>query len=182
MAAAADPILLVRTELGIHNTDDYFNAGAMLMHMENWRSQNVSENAIKFLADNPEKTKLLLEQDALNATLIGKWFRLNSKYNFTWLFEYLSIPTKELLKDKVIVHYITPNKPWHSLTRNKFRYLYHYYLKLSPKSHEKKYTDFKWSLKSIWVFTRIRIKEFYFDKKLNKILPIKKWSEYSQVY
>ena len=181
IGVASDPCLDVRHELGIHTCEDYFNAGVMLIDNKNWREQNVSENAIKYLRDYPEKIKLV-DQDALNATLIGKWFKIDRKYNYTWLFEYLQVPTKELLKDKIIVHYITPKKPWHSLTRNKFRYLYHHYLKLSPKSHEKKYTDFEWSLKNIWIFTRIRIKEFYFDRKLDKVFPIKKWTKYSQAY
>ncbi len=182
LAAASDPILLVREELGIYKTEDYFNAGVMLIHLQNWRNQRVTENAMKFLANNPDKTALLLEQDALNATLISKWYRIDRKYNFTWLAEYLQIPTKELLKEVVIVHYITENKPWRSLTRNKFRYLYHYYLKKSPKATEKKYVDFRWSRKDIWVFIRIRLKEFYFDNKINKIFPIKRFMEVSNVY
>ena len=182
LAAVSDPILLVRHELGIHTLEDYFNAGVMVMHLDNWRNQMVTENAIKFLMTYPEKTTLLLEQDALNATLIGKWFRIDRKYNFTFLAEYLQVPTKELLQDKVIIHYITPNKPWHSLTRNKFRFLYQYYLKRSPKSKEKKYIDFKWTLKNLWTFSRIRMKEFYFDKKINKILPIKRFMKVSHEY
>lgn len=182
LAAASDPILLVRHELGIHRLEDYFNAGVMVMHAPNWRNQRVTENAIQFLADNPEKTTLLLEQDALNATLIGKWHRIDRKYNFTWLAEYLQVPTKELLKEVVIVHYITERKPWYFLTRNKFRYLYHYYLKKSPKANEKKYVDFRWSRKDLWAFMRIRLKEFYFDNKINKIFPIKRLMEVSDVY
>lgn len=182
LAAVPDPILIVRHELGIHSLQDYFNAGVMVMHAPNWREQHVSENAINFLQTNPEKTTMLLEQDALNATLIGKWLRIDRKYNFTWLAEYLQVPTQELLKDVVIVHYITDKKPWYFLTRNKFRYLYHYYLKKSPKANEKKYVDFKWGLKNTWVFIRIRIKELYFDKKIDKILPVRKWMEISDVY
>lgn len=182
LAAASDPIRIVRHELGIHRLDDYFNAGVMLIHVPNWRNQQVTKNAIEFLAGNPEKTSMLLEQDALNATLIGKWFRIDNKYNFTWLAEFLPVPTKKLLKDVVIVHYITDKKPWYFLTRNKFRYLYHYYLKMSPKSNEKKYVDFNWSLKNMYVFFRIRMKEFYFDKKINKILPIKRWMKIHPEY
>lgn len=181
IAVASDPCLDVRHELNIHSSEEYFNAGVMLINIKTWIDQEVTENAVKYLIDNPEKIKLV-DQDALNATLIGKWYKIDRRFNFTWLHEYLQTPTKILLKDVVIIHYITPKKPWHFLTRNKFRYLYHYYLKKSPKAYEKKYVDFKWSLKNAYVFLRIRFKEFYFDNKINKIIPVKKWMRYSQEY
>jgi lipopolysaccharide biosynthesis glycosyltransferase len=182
LAAATDPILIERPELGIPNPEGYFNAGVMLLNIKNWIDQKVTENALEFLRLYPEKTTFLLEQDALNATLIGKWFKIDNKYNFTWHYKYLQVPTKGLLKDKVIIHYITEHKPWFTLTRNKFRYLYHDYLKMSPKAHEKKYIDFNWSFKHIWGFTRIRIKEFYFDNKIDKVFPIKKWKTPNHEY
>ncbi len=167
--------------LGISEKEKYFNAGVLLIDVKNWKEQKVTENALQFLADYPEKIKYV-DQDALNATLIGKWFELDNKYNFTWFDVSLQIPKKELITDKVIIHYTTPNKPWHCLSRNKLRSLYHHYLKLSPKKSEKKYTDFKFGFKNIYVFARIRIKEFYFDYKINNIITIKKWMERSEVY
>jgi lipopolysaccharide biosynthesis glycosyltransferase len=165
--------------LGIKGKENYFNAGVLLINIKNWREQMVTENALKFLAQYPEKIKYV-DQDALNATLIDRWFRIDNKYNVTWFDVSLQVPKKELIKDTIIIHYTTPNKPWHCLARNKLRTLYHHYLKLSPKRGERRYTDFEF--KNIYVFLRIRIKEFYFDHQINRIIPIKKWMEPSEVY
>lgn len=181
IAAAPDSVPGIREDLGIKEKGKYFNAGVLLIDTKNWREQQVTENVFKFLLLHPEKAKWV-DQDALNATLIGKWYRIDNKYNFTLSDVILQVPSKELITDKIIIHYTSSNKPWHFLTRNKLRYLYHYYLKMSPKSGEKKYTDFNWNIKSIWTFFRIRIKEFYFDHKIDRILPIKNWIDSSEPY
>ncbi|MDB5249650.1 MAG: hypothetical protein JWQ40_4044 [Segetibacter sp.] len=167
--------------LGIKGKENYFNAGVLLIDIRNWKEQMVTENALQFLADYPEKIKYV-DQDALNATLINKWFKLDNKYNLTWFDVSLQVPKSELTKDKVIIHYTTPNKPWHCLARNKLRSFYHHYLKLSPKCGEKKYTDFSFNFKNLYVFARIRMKEFYFDHRIDKVIPIKKWMSPSEVY
>lgn len=174
IGAVVDSGMGIREELGINKAGSYFNAGVMVISISNWIEENVSENVLTFVRNNPQKVPYL-DQDALNATLINKWFRLENKYNLTQFDVKLQVPTKELLKDTVIIHYTSSRKPWNFLTRNKLRYLYHYYLKLSPKSNEKKYIDFDWNLKNVWIFFRIRVKEFYFNNKFDKILPIKKW-------
>ncbi|HEX8333288.1 MAG TPA: glycosyltransferase family 8 protein [Segetibacter sp.] len=165
-----------RLDLGIKGK--CFNGGVLLIDTKNWREQKVSENAFEYLRKFPENI-LWADQDALNATLIGRWKSIDIKYNFTLSDVKLQVPAKELIKDVVIVHYTSYRKPWLFLSRNKLRYLYHYYLKMSPKSKEKRYTDFKWDIKSLWNFMRIRIKEYYFNNKIEKILPIKKWMELS---
>lgn len=174
IAAAPDSGAELREDLGIYKKEDYFNAGVLLIDTKNWKGQNVTERVIKFLFDHPEKVKYV-DQDALNATLIDNWYRISNKYNFTLLDVKLQVPSKELIKDVVIIHYTSWRKPWHCLTRNKLRYLYHDYLRLSPKAYEKKYTDLKWDIKTMWHFSRIRMKEFYFENRLNKILPVPKW-------
>lgn len=176
LGAVPDSSPFIREDLGIKEQGQYFNSGVLLINTQQWREQQVTENALKFVLANPKKVKWV-DQDALNATLIGRWFRLDNKYNFTLFDVKLQVPTKELIKDKVIIHYTSSNKPWHFLTRNKLRYLYFFHLKRSPKSGEKKYVDFKWDLKKVYIFLRIRLKEFYFDNSIDKFLPVKKWMD-----
>jgi lipopolysaccharide biosynthesis glycosyltransferase len=182
LAAAVDTFpSLVREDLGINEENSIFNAGVLLIDTKNWLNQKVTENAIDFILKFPEKIKYV-DQDALNATLINKWYKLDSKYNFLSFEVILQKPSKHLVRDKVIIHYNTPQKPWHCLAPNKLRYLYHFYLRKSPKSQEKKYTDFKWTIKNVWIFMRMRIKEYYFDHEIDKIFPIKSWRDAKQYY
>ncbi len=181
VAAVSDPFIGKCERLGIFKDGDYFNAGVMVIDLDNWQNQQISEKALKFIEDFPEKIKFC-DQDALNAVLKNSWFRLSNKYNLTQLDVRLQEPASQLVKNVLIVHFTSSNKPWNALTRNKLRYLYQFYLKLSPMRKEKKYVDFIWNFKTIWTFARIRIKEFYFDYKINKLLPIKKWEKSSLNY
>lgn len=181
IAAIPDPYFETREELGIKEKGKYFNAGVMLIDLKNWREQKVSENVLTFVRMYPDRVPYL-DQDGLNATLINRWLVLDNKFNFTSSDVKLQVPAKELIKNKVIIHFTSSRKPWNALTRNKLRYLYHYYLKMSPKSSEKNYVDFAWNIKSIWAFIRIRIKEFYFDHRIDKMFPVKKWIDSSDIY
>nr|MBA2761518.1 glycosyltransferase family 8 protein [Segetibacter sp.] len=181
IAAVADPVPELRSDLGLYKEGQYFNAGVLLIDIKNWREQKVTENALQFILDHPEKIQYV-DQDALNATLIDKWFRIDKKYNLSYLYVSLQVPAKALIKDAVIIHYTTSLKPWHCLAKNKLRYLYQRYLKMSPKSNEKKYIDFKWTLPIVRTFVRMRIKEFYFNKEIYKIFPIKGWINAGELY
>lgn len=173
IAAVPDPYFECREELGIKRKGEYFNAGVMLINVAYWRLQKVTEKVLSFVKNNPEKVPYL-DQDALNAILAGKWIALDVKYNFTLTDVKLKVPAKQLVKEVAIVHFTSYRKPWLSLSTNKLRYLYHHYLKLSGKAKGKTYIDFKWDIKSLWIFIRIRLKEFYFEHRLDKVIRIKR--------
>lgn len=155
-----------KPELNVHQPGDYFNSGLMLMNLSEWKKQNISEKAIEFVQQNPGVCKLS-DQDGLNAVLVGNYLKLPLKYNVTLS----DIPYnlgkrkhKEYLKDKVIIHYTRGgHKPWKILGKNKFRYLYHYYLKQSPRKNEKKYSDFSFQPKTLFYFLKIRMEERIVD-------------------
>jgi lipopolysaccharide biosynthesis glycosyltransferase len=176
LAAVVDPHPVIRTDLGIHEANKYFNSGVLLIDTANWKEQEITKKAFDFINHNHEKI-VFVDQDVLNAILIDNWLPIDMKYNVMLLDVVLQTPKRELIKDKVIIHYTSPWKPWHCLTKNKLRSVYHHYLRLSPRRNEKKYTDFKWDAKTISTFLRIRMKELYFDKKIDKVFPIKKWKE-----
>ncbi|MEQ4694342.1 lipopolysaccharide 3-alpha-galactosyltransferase [Providencia manganoxydans] len=95
----------------------YFNAGFLLINLENWSRLNISTKAMELLSQEEVKTKLsFLDQDILNMLLTGKVIYLDKKYNTQYSLNY------ELQKDKkenlitsstILVHYIGPTKPWH---------------------------------------------------------------------
>lgn len=176
LAAVQDPYFKVRDDLGLQSREDYFNTGMLLMNLNEWREQQITEKALNYTKANPEKL-IYVDQDALNAVLCGNWMHLDKRYNLTRGDVPVQVPTREILKDTVIVHYNTSEKPWHTLSRNKLRFLYHYYLKFSP-APQKKYLD----TGSIKDFLRIRIKEKYFDLGINKILRIPSWDRIKHDY
>ncbi|HTH39363.1 MAG TPA: glycosyltransferase family 8 protein [Rhodocyclaceae bacterium] len=60
----------------------YFNAGVQLMHLPNWRAQNISRRCFDTLADRGQWPSLqALDQDALNLQLRGNYLRLPERYN-----------------------------------------------------------------------------------------------------
>lgn len=160
------PAAEAKPELNIENPGDYFNSGVMLMNLSEWKGQHISERAIEFVQQNPEKCKLS-DQDGLNAVLVGNYLKLPLKYNVTLS----DIPDnlgkkkhKEFLKDKVVIHFTRGgHKPWKILGKNKFRYLYHYYLKKSPKKNERKYSDFSLKPKTLAFYLKIRTEERIVD-------------------
>jgi len=164
-AAVPDAKIPARPDLGIYTPGKYFNAGVLLINLALWNKQKISEKAIQYLGEYPERIAWA-DQDALNAVLINNWLPVGNKFNVTFydMPEYL--PKKkfgEFLKDKVIVHYTTQNKPWMISCTNRLRFLYQYYLKLSPHADKQKYTDLKTSTNLLFRLMRIRLKEFLID-------------------
>ncbi|RPD51605.1 glycosyltransferase family 8 protein [Paracnuella aquatica] len=163
VAAVLDEVMPARPELGIPKDGQCFNAGILLMNLPQWRSQRVSERAIAFLNEFPEKIQWV-DQDALNAILIGNWYHLPTRYNLT----FYNIPKKlkkkdiaAFLEDKVIIHYTTQHKPWILGCANRLRFLYEEYFDKSPRAKQPMYLDFK--VPSLLRHTRTRFKEFLID-------------------
>ena len=177
IAAVEEPGNLIRPDLGLNESNKYFNAGVLLINVILWKDQDITKKAITFLSKYPERIKFA-DQDALNAVLIDNWFELNKKYNLTYS-DVLpgNLPTKykfsSFLKDIVIIHYSTNHKPWLGLGANRFRYIYHTYLRMSPHVNQKKYIDFKLKSDYLFRFIKIRLIEFCFDHPI----IVKIWRE-----
>jgi lipopolysaccharide biosynthesis glycosyltransferase len=150
-----------RPDLGIYDRYSYFNAGVLLINQTEWKKQNISQKALEFIHNYPEKLKWL-DQCALNAVLAYNFKKLDICYNIRHNDIPDDLPPRQFsnfLADKVVIHYTSSNKPWRAMGRNRLRFLYHQYLKLSPRSNEKKYSDFKPTLPVLYRFVRIRFME-----------------------
>ena len=100
----------------------YFNAGVLLINLDYWRKHDVGKQCVDYIYRFPERL-LLLDQDTLNAILVGKVKYLHPKYNTMSFFfakeEYLSVRVwyddmeaiREAVKSPVIVHF-AGEKPW----------------------------------------------------------------------
>ena len=67
-------------ELGIEPGAPYFNAGVYLADLGAWREQGVTRKTLAYL-DRYHDDVNLLDQDALNAVLHGRWQRLDVRWN-----------------------------------------------------------------------------------------------------
>ena len=177
-AAVLDTVVTIRPDLGVSQPGNYFNAGVLLINVPIWREQSISEKAIKFLIDYPEKIQWV-DQDALNAVLYCNVYKLLGSYNVTFYDIPQELPRsryEEFIADKYIIHYTTGlHKPWSILGENKFRYIYHEYLKYIPEKNRIKYKKQKLKLRDIYFFLRIRFLERLYDysiavKVLKKII------------
>jgi lipopolysaccharide biosynthesis glycosyltransferase len=117
--------------------DFNFNAGVMLMDLDQWRSEGCGADAIAYLASD-EFQRVMADQEALNAVLGTKigvvdphWNQQGEIYS---RIPALALPydrnlVKDVQDDPWIIHYSTGNKPWarggcgHPWVDEWFRYL-----------------------------------------------------------
>ena len=87
---------------------NYFNAGVLLIDLDRWRKERVSENALAYLLANPDSP--LADQDALNVACDGRWTELGLAWNFYDHFKtsILQMPPEQRPR---IVHF-PGQKPW----------------------------------------------------------------------
>lgn len=116
----------------------YFNAGTLLLELNEWRRQHLTETILRFAREHAE-TLSYPDQDSLNAILYDKVFRLHPRWNWN------DIGTRRILghsahaatlirgatlKEAVeasafpgIIHYCGPGKPWkynYHITRTRY--------------------------------------------------------------
>ena len=128
--------VLMLNNVKINST--YFNSGVMLMNLDYWRDNNVADNLIEFIFNNPERC-IYPDQDALNIVLDSKVEYLNPTYNFQhyWSVSFHMSKTSylrhgeilEASKDPVIVHFCS-QKPWHIKCYNPYKGEFYKYNKL----------------------------------------------------
>jgi lipopolysaccharide biosynthesis glycosyltransferase len=88
----------------------YFNSGMLLMDVAAWRDFGVTARSLEYVERYREQTALM-DQDALNAVLTGRWLRLDKRWN------HMRSPRLEpavggRLDEARIIHTIGPDKLW----------------------------------------------------------------------
>jgi lipopolysaccharide biosynthesis glycosyltransferase len=163
VAAVYDNYVKTQPLIDIVQEGEYFNSGVLLIDVNKWKQQNISEKACQYLLHNPQNI-LFVDQCALNVVLRNNWKKLDSRFNLM----YSSLPDPldknqihGLLKENVVVHY-TLQRPWQMLCKNRLRNLYFFYLKRSGADQDwHGYADFE--VKKIPAWIKIRLNELYFD-------------------
>ena len=98
-----------REALGLALDTPYFNAGLMAIDRSAWRRERLTERVTTALAEEPQRYPFM-EQDALNATLRGRFAPLSPRYNFMGDFFLLDL---ERRIDPIVLHFVNAPKPWH---------------------------------------------------------------------
>jgi UDP-glucose:(galactosyl)LPS alpha-1,2-glucosyltransferase len=160
LGAVKDNYVACNAYWDLHLREDYFNSGMMLIDVERWNKLKISEQAIAFAQENPDKI-YYVDQDALNAAVAGRHLLLPEKYNLLQTYIPQSASRQfydEFLKEQTILHF-TLQKPWHYLCKHPYRYLYRHYLKMSPKKGVRVITDF--SIAKLPAYIYINLVEWY---------------------
>lgn len=109
----------------------YFNSGVLLLNLDYIRENNLTEQFISYVKENPEKL-LMPDQDVLNYTL--RHCKKNLPVCFNAQEGFYRIPPESVfvkdfdsdISDPFIVHY-TKEKPWNKNCKHPLRNLYYYY-------------------------------------------------------
>ncbi|TVP75353.1 MAG: glycosyltransferase family 8 protein [Puniceicoccaceae bacterium] len=116
IAAARDVITrtisgdhLPNEALGLNPAADYFQAGFLVIDLERWKAERVSERVLAYLRDYPEHTRYW-DQSALNATLYGRWLRLADAWNTPAFWADVNKDGTTL--EDSILHFVGPDKAW----------------------------------------------------------------------
>jgi lipopolysaccharide biosynthesis glycosyltransferase len=135
----------------------YFNTGLLLINLTYWRENQTGIKAIEWLRSNHEKC-WFADQDALNVVLHDTILWLHPKYNVQpqmW-FEYQFMRIrKELWKEvaeaaeaPVVVHYVSPDKPWNKECSHPYKNEFLKYYALSPwRNIPLKSMPLKWTIR-----------------------------------
>lgn len=163
LGAVYDNYVKTQPLLGIEIEGEYFNSGVLLIDVHLWNEQRISESAIKFLTQHPERIRYV-DQCALNAVLFKNWKKLDNKFNLIYSAVPDGMSKKDVVAfcaDKVVIHF-TLQRPWSLVCRNRLSFLYHDYLKRSPAARRvKKYNDV--STRNVLRYLVIRLLHLYFD-------------------
>ena len=92
-----------------HGVENYFNAGVLLVDLDEWRARQITQRAIEFLERHPQSP--FSDQDALNVACVGSWKVLDAHWNFQ---PHLALKLDALPEEQRprIVHFVTSAKPW----------------------------------------------------------------------
>lgn len=148
LAAVANPLYPFMdhrflTGLGLASTGEYFNSGVLLLDLETWRRERLSDRVLTRAAAQGRQE--WPDQNALNVVLRDRWLPLAPIWNaqntvFDLRDAQLPFPRaaiRRARRDPAVLHFIGPYKPWHHRCKHRLRHLYWRHLAATPWRHLK---------------------------------------------
>ncbi len=133
--------LLNYRELGLPPDAPLFNSGVMIIDLQKWREEDISEKVRSYVARSPEFVRWC-DQDGLNAVCCGRWKALDPAWNQqAFIYGWQSAEDGPLTAEEYeralvrpcVVHYSTRHgKPWRPDCRHPLAGLYFHYLDMTP--------------------------------------------------
>jgi lipopolysaccharide biosynthesis glycosyltransferase len=122
--------------LAMRAEDGYFNAGVLVIDLQQWRTTRARETVLDYIRANPERVSY--DQDALNACFRSRTKRLDYKWNVIRPFfrEPLVLPLERaeieaIRRDALIIHFNGGSKPWSYFCDHPRRAEYEKYLRMT---------------------------------------------------
>lgn len=118
--------------LGVDSEDYYFNSGVMVIDVDRWNQQEITEKTISYLKKHGDKI-IYHDQDALNAVLYEQWHPFHPRWNMQASLVSDKHPApneaykkayKEGRETPAIIHFTGHDKPWNTLEDHPFQEKY----------------------------------------------------------
>jgi lipopolysaccharide biosynthesis glycosyltransferase len=123
-------------QLAMRAEDGYFNAGVLVIDLQQWRTTRARDTVLDYIRANPERVSY--DQDALNACFRSCTTRLDYKWNVIRPFyrEPLVLPLERaeieaIRRDALIIHFNGGSKPWSYFCDHPRRAEYEKYLRMT---------------------------------------------------
>jgi lipopolysaccharide biosynthesis glycosyltransferase len=129
-------------ELGIASDCKYFNSGVLVINIEKWRRDHLSQQIINYINNNQQYIRWH-DQDAMNAVIAGKWGELDPRWNSQAVIHSYSswqetsfneTEYNNVINDSYIVHFSSSAKPWKLGCKHPDRMLFFQYIDLTEWS------------------------------------------------
>ena len=133
-------------ELEIPPDAPYFNGGVLLIDLDKWRAERMTERFLDFSTTYGHYARWG-DQDGLNAIMQGRWGALDERWNIqTFVVEGRAVQTRPdheayvaglrarqeaLTSGSCIIHYTQGRKPWHPWCTHPYRSLFHHHFRAS---------------------------------------------------
>jgi lipopolysaccharide biosynthesis glycosyltransferase len=123
----------------------YFNSGVMIIDLDKWRRNKITEKSIQYIQDHPDRL-IAHDQSVLNYLLHDKWYQIHYKWNLRTQIYSLNYRTagfndenifKNVKENPSIVHFTTASKPWHYVNNHPLKEEYFSYLSKSEYPYTK---------------------------------------------
>lgn len=118
--------------------NQYFNAGVMMINLNYWRQNNITNKLFEYAIEHKNEI-LWQDQDIINKVLNNKILSINKEWNYQYfLYEYSNAAE---LKNAKILHYAGRFKPWLMHFESSIYDIYYYYLSFTD--YKKKIIEYK---------------------------------------
>ncbi len=111
------------------NLQNYFNAGVMMINLDYWRKNNITNKLFEYCITNKENI-LWQDQDIINSVLNENILKIKHEWNYQY-FQYEYSRPEEMRTCKIL-HFAGRFKPWLIPFECSIYDIYYYYLSMTP--------------------------------------------------